>query len=532
MVDAAKTGSKKGKTSGKKLKGPNKKESPKKPQSKGRKKRDDSALATNGSGLLSMDEAIAMLKTTRATFYRWLRSGKFQGHKAGRQWRFEKQEIERFLKGEAPRIELRGVDSLLENLRNKAKETNAPAAEGWASETPLDEAILLILQIGLAMRATDIDLAPQLVYEEKGGAEGVLRCRVDGVLHPVLDIDSSLLPSLMKRWKQFAHIPLESKAPLDGQMSFVLQGGERVDVRVCFVPTSLGVASTARLLRRRVPKMGLDLLDFDPSDMGRLKELISRPWGLIVVTGPTGCGKTTTIYSCLLHLASPHVKIMTIEDPIEMAFRWMQQTQLNEAEGITWTRTIQGFLRSAPNIIMVGELRNTETLQLCVQAGLTGHLVFTTLHAVDSPRAIKRMLDMGLPSFLIADSVKGILSQRLIRVLCPKCSQSCTPDPELYARAKKAAMEGGVRVENLPNDFRKPVGCKHCNQLGYSGQTAIAELLEITPELAEAVKRGATHEELRAVAVGQGMTTMAADGIRRAAMGITTLDEVFRVIAT
>jgi general secretion pathway protein E len=253
---------------------------------------------------------------------------------------------------------------------------------------------------------------------------------------------------------------------------------------------------------------------------------------LIIVTGPTGCGKTTTLYSCLQHLASPHVKIMTVEDPIEWSFRWIQQSQINNSEGFTFAKALRGFLRSAPNIIMVGEIRDPEVMHLCSQATLTGHLVFTTLHATDSTRAIKRLLDMGLPPFLVADSVKTILSQRLIRMLCPKCSKASTPDSKLIEKARRVAMMGGIRIETLPKDFREPVGCKHCNQLGYAGQTIIAEVLEVTPEISEAVNRGASHEEILTLAVGQGMTTMAADGIRRAAKGITTLDEVFRVIAT
>jgi len=219
-----------------------------------------------------------------------------------------------------------------------------------------------------------------------------------------------------------------------------------------------------------------------------------------------------------------------VEDPIEYLFPWMVQTQVNERDGVTFARSVRAILRSDPDVIMIGELRNGEAVHLAEASALTGHLVMTTLHADEAAGALVRMVEMGSPPFVAADATKLIISQRLVRVLCRDCSRRETPSPEHLDRAEKLARSGGLDWDAIAKDFRKPVGCGKCRNLGYRGRTVIAEMLEVTPEIGAALRRGASVDQLRTIAVGQGMTTMAADGVRRAATGLTSLHEVMRVL--
>ena len=369
------------------------------------------AAPPNNSGerLLDMTQAIKLLKTTRATFYRWLRSGKIRGMKVGRQWRFERSEIERFLKGEEPRIELRtDITPLLEDLRErtrklKAKEISLPAQAGP------QRAVKLIVELGIAMDASDIHLA---AHTGVHGREklAVLRYRVDGVLHPAADIDIRLLPAIIEQWKTFAGCNPRETTPQDGRIIFEIAGEkEGCHLFVSFLPTHLGDSVTARILRRDVSKLTqpvLDTLGFAPRDKEKISKWTKAPWGLIVLNGPTGCGKTITMYACLNHLNTPQIKVMTVEDPVELAFPWMVQVQVNEKTGLTFARVVRSFLRSDPDVIMVGEIRDREVLGLCFQTTLTGHLVLTSLNADESAKALTRMIDIEPAPFMVADTVK------------------------------------------------------------------------------------------------------------------------------
>ena len=476
--------------------------------------------------LLDMAQAITLLRTTRPTFYRWLRSSKIKGMKVGRQWRFRREDIDRFLSGQEPRIELRtDIRPLINDLADRLKQvggkyTLAPTV------TPVQHAVHLMIALAIKTRASDIHIEP---YED-----GVhLRCRVDGVLHPAGKFDLRLLPAVAEQLKGMAACDVhETKLPQDGRVRITNEETALdVDLRLCFLPAYLGEAVTIRILRREAALMGLEQIDYWPKDREALLRALKQPWGLIIVTGPTGSGKTTVLYSCLMHLLNPAVKIMSVEDPVEYLIAGTTQVQINPKTGLTFERAIRSFLRSDPDVIMMGEIRNREMLELCMQASLTGHLVLTTLHTDEAASALKRMVDIGVVPFLVADCTKLISAQRLVRKLCPACCEAVSPSPDALAKAERLALAGGLDARTLEKTFRKPVGCPKCGRTGYKGRTLIAEMLEFTPEMGAALKAGAPVEELREIAVKNGMTTMAADGVRRATTGETSLDEVFRVLA-
>jgi type IV pilus assembly protein PilB len=503
-------------------------QSAKKPQRKANGPGQEKAAGST-ERLLTMNEAIERLGTTRPTFYRWLRTGKIKGLKVGRQWRFEPAEIDRFLRGEEPRIELRAdIGPLVRELTKRADRLGAKAVS-LPDETDIQQAVAQAVRLGFASRASDIHVHPH--SSDDGTARtALMRYRLDGVLQPGLEFDIRLLPAVVEQWKRsVACDPHESQRPQMGRMKFEY-GGEPVDVFVCFVPCARGESLTARLLARAGVVLSLEQIDYSAADRAKLLRALHASHGLILVTGPTGCGKTTNLYACLKHLAGPTVKTVTAEDPVEVVFPWMVQTQLNTPEGLTYQRAMRAMLRSDPDVIMIGELRDGETGNLSVQAALTGHMVLTQLHADDAIRALLRLVEMGCPPFVVGDATRLVTSQRLVRLLCAECSEEAEPDSEHLARAVGLCRVGGVDWDSLPKRFRRPVGCAKCNQTGYRGRSIIAEVLEVTPEISAALRRNASVDEMRAIAVGQGMTTMAADGVRKAAEGKTSLDEVFRVL--
>ncbi len=482
--------------------------------------------------LLGMQQAIELLKTSRPTFYRWVRQGRIKGHKVGRQWRFYREDVERFLKGQEPRIELRADPTpLVATLARRLQEFGV--SDPTSSETDeILRAATLIIRLGVALQASDFHLEP---HPKQGadGPVGVLRFRVDGALQSALEFDARLLPAVDERFKTMANCNVHEKArPQDGRILVRIgDGGRLVDLRVCFVPAILGPSLTVRVLDPDVVQLlDLERIGYAPRDKERLLRWLHAPWGTILITGPTGCGKTTVIYACLNHLATPDRKLMSIEDPVEVLLPGVVQVPVRPQEGVTFATALRAFLRSAPNVIYVGEIRDCETLQIVHQAALTGHLLLTTLHTDEAARALTRMVEIGSDPFLVADSTRLIIAQRLIRRLCPACSVEDRPAESQLARAAELARAGGLDWAALPKAFRAPRGCAKCRQTGFRGRDVIAEALEVTPEIGSALRRGASLEELRTIAIGQGMTTMAADGVRRAAAGATSLEEVLRVL--
>ncbi len=515
-------------------KGAKKKAGAKKPARQGRSAKKAPKRAPEGPNgkrgeLVDMDQAIGLLKTTRPTFYRWLRAGKIKGMKVGRQWRFYKEDIESFLKGEEPRVELPvSIDPLVAELTERGREMGVkevPRSEKGGVSNVID----LMLNLAVGLQASDVHIEP---FSTRAGQDtvGMIRYRIDGVLHPVAEFDLRLLPALIERLKAAAACDVrEKRKPQDGRI--ILKTGERtLDLRVSFVGPVMGEAATIRILDSSAVSLSLERIDYAPHDRERLLKAIHSPWGLVLVTGPTGCGKTTVLYSCLNELTGPGVKTMSLEDPVEYLLPWVTQIAIKPAEGLTFERGARSILRSDPDVIMVGEIRNRETLTVCQQAALTGHLVFTTLHTDEAASALKRMVEIGSEPFVVAEATRLVLAQRLVRKLCTECRQAQEPSEGVLKHAAELARAGGLGWEALSPEFRGPVGCKRCGRTGFRGRTVITEVLEVSAEVGSALRRGAAVEELRAIAVSQGMTTMAADGIRRAARGEVVLAEVLQVL--
>jgi len=482
--------------------------------------------------LLDMNKTAARLGVSRPTLYRWLRSGKLRGRKVGRQWRFEPAEVERFLKGEQPQIELRtDIKPLLKALEERAAELDAPAVD-LPTETPVQQAISLVLRVALALEASDIHIAG-IVTAEKAQPAGNIRFRVDGVLQNPLEFDLRLLPAIAEQIKILAACdPSLKHRPQDGRILFnVPRAAEDVDLRLSFYAAVHGEAITIRVLRRGAVRLEIDRLGYSQANTERLLRALGALQGMVVSTGPTGSGKTTAMYACLNQVSGPHVKTVSVEDPVEYVLPWTVQAPIRPQEGATFARLVRSMFRSDPDIILIGEIREGEVLNLAAQAALTGHLVLTQLHAEDAPSALVRMVDMGCPAFVLGDAARLILSQRLVRILCPACSREAPLGPADQARARTVATKGGLDADKLPSAFREAVGCQACGGLGYRGRTTIAEMLEVTPEIARALRAGEDADALRRIAVSEGMVTMAADGVRKAAEGLTTLAEVRRVLA-
>jgi excisionase family DNA binding protein len=483
--------------------------------------------------LVDLEEAVRMLKTTRPTFYRWLRAGRIRGMKAGRQWRFERSELERFLKGEAPRIEAPGgVHPLVQALRARLRELGGEA-EAQVGLDPVEEAARLMCLLAVRYRASDMHLT---VHPVPGESEprAAVRCRVDGVLHVAALFDRRALPAVVAQWKRMAACNVgETNRPQDGRILMELgwpPERRTLDMRVNFLPGVLGESVTARILDPGAVLLKLDRIPFSDPDRERVQRALKLPYGLVVCAGPTGSGKTTTLYACLTELARPGAKVISIEDPVEYCLPWVMQVNLRAASGGLGA-LMRAALRSDPDVINLCEVRDPDSLNVAAQAALTGHLVFTQLHTQAAVATIERFLQMGLPPFLVADTLRLVIAQRLARKLCPRCSAPAEPDAAKLEDYAQIARAGGLPWPPEKLNFRRPVGCEHCRKTGFRGRTLIAEVLEVTSPLAQALRKNAPPEALRQLVVQQGMTTMAADGLRRAATGEIEMLEVLRLLA-
>jgi excisionase family DNA binding protein len=477
--------------------------------------------------LMDMAEAIAQLKTSRPTFYRWVRSGQLRGMKAGRQWRFYRADVERFMKGDAPRIELTAdIDPLIQTLQKKLVGVGAKKYLDRDFQA-VEGAVDLMILLGAAMRASDLHIGAQMV-PEKPENTGFFRCRVDGVLHTAATFDIRLLPAIVERWKVLCHCDInEKQKPQDGRATLDA-AGKKLDLRVNFLPAITGESITAHILDRDTVKLDLDRIDYAAADKEKILRALKAPAGMIVVTGPAGCGKTTVVYSFLNKLVSPDIKIVTVEDPVCYALPWATQIQVRPIHSsTTYPAILRAISRSSPDVIMIGEIKDAETLLLGQEIALEGHLVLTTLHTDDAAAALIRMRDIGSEPFVIEQSMRLIVAQRLIRKLCPHCSVPEKLTPE------QASMLSGWGANNrfdwraMGNGFRKPVGCPKCGNTGYRGRTVVAEALEMSPEIGRALRESTvTSADIRKIAIEQGMTTILADGVRRAAKGEIFLGEI------
>jgi general secretion pathway protein E len=410
---------------------------------------------------------------------------------------------------EAAATEATSIDDNLDDLRDLAR--GAPVVRA------LDE----LLRLAVEQRGTDLHIEP---------LDNVLqvRLRIDGLLKPVSPPPMSMAKGLLSRLKIMAGLNItERRLPQDGRARIVVAGTE-VDLRIATMPTMHGESAVVRLLRKGSGFVALDQVGLCARDESILRSALQAPFGMIIVTGPTGSGKTTTLAASLSVINEPTRKILTIEDPVEYHISGINQTQVHPAIGLTFATALRSFLRQDPDVIMVGEMRDPETAHIGVHAALTGHLVLTTLHTNTAAGAIPRLIDLQVESFLLASCVRAIVGQRLVRILCEHCKKPHRLSAGDLTHDQRYATLGF----KVGDTVHAPAGCEWCSFTGFHGRRGVFEVIEVTPRLRQAIGPKVDAVELEKVALAEGMTSMADDGVAKCRAGLTTIDEVFRVTAS
>ncbi|MDE1171826.1 MAG: GspE/PulE family protein [Verrucomicrobium sp.] len=407
------------------------------------------------------------------------------------------------------------VDELVAGLGNLAGASGDKLALEGASAAPIIKFVNTVLSQAIKARASDIHFEP---FEN----EFKIRYRVDGALYEMAPPPKSLAIPIASRIKVMSNLNIaERRVPQDGRIQTVL-GGRDVDLRVSTLPTQFGESVVLRVLDRSSVNLDLEALSMPPALFQYICQTIEKPNGIFIVTGPTGSGKTTTLYSCLRRINTIDSKILTVEDPVEYELEGIMQVAAQEAIGLTFGRALRAFLRQDPDRIMIGETRDLETAQIAIQASLTGHLVLTTLHTNDAPGAITRLIDMGVEPFLISSALEGVLAQRLVRRICPDCRTPYEPSEAVLEQL------GLTPYEIAGKSFYYGRGCEKCHQTGYRGRKGIYELLDVTEPIRELITQRAPSVVIRQKAIELGMATLRADGLRNIFDGETTLEEVLR----
>lgn len=386
-----------------------------------------------------------------------------------------------------------------------------------SEEAPVIKLVNMIIIKAINERASDIHIEPQ----EK---ELRIRYRIDGVLHESMCSPKQIQAGVISRLKIMAGLDIaETRIPQDGHCDLMV-AGKMIDFRVSTLPTIYGERVVLRVLRKESILIDLDDLGFLPDSLNKFKSSFNKPYGAVFVTGPTGSGKSTTLYAALNILNNSAKNIITVEDPVEYRLPGVNQIQVNSRTGLTFARCLRAILRSSPDIVMVGEIRDKETAQIAIEAALTGHMVLSTLHTNDAPGAITRLTEMGIVPFLIASAIECIQAQRLARRLCPECKEEYKPPIDALRRLN-FPMEDMDSIK-----FYRPKGCPKCNGTGYKGRVGVYEVMVLSPTIKDLCVRRATADEVKRVAIAEGMKTLQQDGFEKVRAGITSLEEVMRVI--
>ena len=390
-----------------------------------------------------------------------------------------------------------------------------------ANEQHIVHIVDWLWQYAFEQRASDIHIEPRREV-------GFVRFRIDGVLHQVYQLPMSVLSAMTSRIKLLGRMDvIEKRRPQDGRVKTRTPQGSEIELRLSTLPTAFGEKLVMRIFDPEVLVRNFSELGFGEEDQARWNAMVRQPNGIILVTGPTGSGKTTTLYSTLKHLATPEVNVCTIEDPIEMVEPAFNQMQVQPSIDLGFADGVRALLRQDPDIIMIGEIRDLETAEMAIQAALTGHLVLSTLHTNDAPAAITRMLDLGVPPYLLSATLLGVMAQRLARTLCPHCKQPAPPQED--EGALWDALVAPFRA-NRPAQIYRPVGCLECRMTGYSGRIGLYEILLMNPSLRALITREADIAALRTQAYRDGMKPLRVSGAAKVASGTTTLDEVLKVV--
>ena len=382
-----------------------------------------------------------------------------------------------------------------------------------------------IMEHAIALNASDIHFEPT-------PKEVLVRYRVDGILQEILSLGKVIEPIIVARVKVLANLQIdEHRVPQDGRFRFELEDGALIDVRINIMPVMHGEKVEMRLLKSASRPYSLDELGIAEAGVRLITEEIKKPHGMILVTGPTGHGKTTTLYSILYMLNRPEVNITTIEDPIEYEMPRVNQTQVNSKAGVTFANGLRALLRQNPDIIMVGEIRDNETVEISVHAALTGHLVLSSLHTNDASSALPRLLDMGAPAFLLSSTVNLVIAQRLVRRNCTSCIVSMPITDEIQKMIQAEIVHTqNPSVQNIPQTFYRGTGCKVCGNSGFVGQIGIFEILKVSEGIRSLMQASAPVNEIRKQAIAEGMKTMFENGLEKVEKGVTTIEEILRVV--
>jgi len=409
-----------------------------------------------------------------------------------------------------------GGEDLMEFLPEKEMKEEDEERPEEIKDSPFVKMVDLIIKSAIKKRASDVHVEAQ---------ENLVRVRnrVDGVLQDSIKLPKWTQPIIISRIKVLGGMDIaEKRLPQDGRIKVKTKSGS-VDLRVSTLPTYYGEKAVIRILNKQGAFLTLKDLGFSPKSLSIIQNFSSQPQGMTLITGPTGSGKTSTLYACMQAIKSDEINIVTVEDPVEYELAGINQVQISEKVGLTFPYVLRSILRQDPNVIMIGEIRDVDTAEIALQASLTGHLVLSTLHTNDAPSAITRLMDIGLAPYMIASSVTGVVAQRLVRVICPYCKEEYVPSQEVLSRM-------GLDRNKLPFKFYRGIGCSKCGNLGFKGRTVIEEVMVMSRKLRELTQNGASADQLREAAMAMGMTTLGISGLKKIEMGITTIDEVLKAV--
>ena len=383
-------------------------------------------------------------------------------------------------------------------------------------DSPFIKMVDLIIRNAIKSGSSDVHIEAQENHVR-------VRNRIDGMLKDSIKLPKWTQPIIISRIKVLAGLNIaERRLPQDGRIK-VKAKNVSVDLRVSTLPTYYGEKAVIRILNKEESFLSVDQLGLSQKNLKILTNFIHRPQGMVLITGPTGSGKTSTLYGCMREIKSEEVNIISVEDPVEYELSGVNQVQINEKVGLSFPFILRSILRQDPNVIMIGEIRDEETAEIAVQASMTGHLVLSTLHTNDAPAAITRLIDIGIPPYLIASSVVGIVAQRLVRTICPDCKEEYVPNQDSLARLN-------LDQNDLPFKFYRGAGCLNCNNTGFRGRTAIEEMMIVGPKIRELIQSSATADTLREAAMAMGMATLGISGMKKIERGVTTIEEVLKAV--
>jgi len=424
--------------------------------------------------------------------------------------------LDRFVRSDA---ELGDLQAAIAEESDTGSSTDVALSEPGEDDAPIVRFVNLLIGQAIQDHASDIHIEPT-------EHELQVRYRIDGVLHEMNRAPKNIQNGVISRLKIMSDIDIaEKRKPQDGRLS-VVHGGRKIDLRVATLPTVYGEKVVMRILDNSATRLGLDQLKLLEQNAAIYRASYTKPYGMILVTGPTGSGKSTTLYTTLNEVAKPEINVITVEDPVEYRLPGINQVQVNVKAGLTFASALRSILRSDPDVVLIGEIRDHETAQIAIEASLTGHLVLSTLHTNDAPSAVTRLIEMDIEPFLVGSALDCVVAQRLARQLCDKCKEAYQPDVQSLISLRFLADDS----RGVPTLYR-PVGCSACSNTGYRGRIALHEVMAVTEEIERLAVARASSAEIARTAIQQGMRTLRHDGWAKAVLGLTSIDEILRVVA-